>query len=210
METIKYKYIFYFCKKNWLIFISHLNLMKLFERSFTRSGLPLCYTQGFNPHLRLSIPFPLSLGQVGRREIGEIYLDKKVSPAEFLEKVNKYLPEDIQLLEVEHKNIKSLSQFVNSYDYEIVFKHRKSAEQCFEKVNIGDLILQKTTKTGNTIDFAVKDYIKEIKLNESKLMLELLVKDQRSLDVEKLLKACKIEMSDIEDIIRCNINCAIV
>ena len=44
------------------IFISHLDLMRLFQRAFQRSGLPLTHTQGFNPRPSVSIALPLSLG----------------------------------------------------------------------------------------------------------------------------------------------------
>ena len=43
-------------------FISHLDLMRLFQRAFKRAGLPLTHTQGFNPRPSVSIALPLSLG----------------------------------------------------------------------------------------------------------------------------------------------------
>ncbi|MHC4619107.1 MAG: TIGR03936 family radical SAM-associated protein [Planctomycetota bacterium] len=45
-----------------LRFLSHAETLKLFRRAFARAGLPLKYTQGFNPHPRMSLPLPKSVG----------------------------------------------------------------------------------------------------------------------------------------------------
>ena len=57
-------------------YISHLDLMRLFQRAFKRAGLPLTHTQGFNPRPSVSIALPLSLGVESRCEI--LYFDLEV------------------------------------------------------------------------------------------------------------------------------------
>ena len=76
-NEIKYPYTLIFSKQGKLIFISHLDLIRLFERVLKRSDLPLVYTQGFNPHIKFAVLFPLGLGQAGLREPVEIFLRKK-------------------------------------------------------------------------------------------------------------------------------------
>lgn len=51
-----------FCKADTAKFISHLDLMRTFQRSFLRAGIPIKHTEGFNPHAFVSIPLPLSVG----------------------------------------------------------------------------------------------------------------------------------------------------
>ena len=51
-----------FEKTGMAAYISHLDLMRLFQRSFKRAGLPLTHTKGFNPRPSVSIALPLSLG----------------------------------------------------------------------------------------------------------------------------------------------------
>jgi len=209
MDIIKHKYIFNFTKKGWLIFISHLNLMRLFERGFLRSELPVTYSQGFNPHLRLALPFPLSLGYVGCSEIGEVYLDQKIKPEEFKEKLNKFLPAEVQITEVQYLNIKnSLAQYVISYDYAIVFKPNFDQPKLAAGLADKSLSLIKTTKSGNVTKMLISDYLTDIKLNGCRLEFSLLVKDQRTLDVGKLLTAWNIPAAEFEDIERLRINCA--
>ena len=57
------------------VWISHLDLMRLFQRAFKRAGLPLKHTQGFNPRPSVSIALPLSVGVESRCELLDFTLD---------------------------------------------------------------------------------------------------------------------------------------
>ena len=66
-----YRYYLEFSKTGNIRFISHLDLLRLFKRTFKRSGIELVYSQGFNPHPKLGFAQPLSLGYEGLAEILE-------------------------------------------------------------------------------------------------------------------------------------------
>ena len=51
-----------FCRGQEVKFISHLDIMRLWQRAFNRAGIALAYSEGFNPHPRLSLAAPLALG----------------------------------------------------------------------------------------------------------------------------------------------------
>ncbi len=57
------------------VWISHLDLMRLFQRAFQRAGLPLTHTQGYNPRPSVSIALPLSVGIESRCELLDFTLD---------------------------------------------------------------------------------------------------------------------------------------
>lgn len=57
------------------VWISHLDLMRLFQRAFKRAGLPLTHTQGFNPRPSVSIALPLSVGVESGCELLDFELD---------------------------------------------------------------------------------------------------------------------------------------
>lgn len=210
MEIIKYKYIFTFYKKGWLIFISHLNLMRLYERAFKKANLPVVYSQGFNPHMRLSLPFPLPLGYIGQNEIGEIYLYQKIDPEEFIKKANNHLPEDIQIISVEHKNIKNFNQLVSSYNYQVVFKSGFDVNELKNNLKQKEIIVEKINKKGKVSRLNLYDYLKYYDLKENKFNFTMLVREQKTIDVEQMLKTLAISTEMIEDIIRVNINCAAI
>ena len=71
-----------FEKKGNAIWISHLDLMRAFQRAFKRADLPLTHTTGFNPRPSVSIALPLSLGIESRCELLDFDLEGNPVPME--------------------------------------------------------------------------------------------------------------------------------
>lgn len=67
-----------FTKLGNLKYISHLDLQRAIHRMLVRSGLPISYSEGFNPHPRLNIALPLSIYQEGERELCDFRLTEDV------------------------------------------------------------------------------------------------------------------------------------
>ena len=83
------------------IYISHLDLMRVFQRAFKRAGLPLTHTKGFNPRPSVSIALPLSLGVSSRCELLDFDLEgEKIPNDQILERLNACLTEGVRVLEV--------------------------------------------------------------------------------------------------------------
>lgn len=83
------------------VYISHLDLMRLFQRAFKRAGLPLTHTKGFNPRPSVSIALPLSLGVSSHCELLDFDLEgDKIPNEEILEKLNDSLVEGVRVLQV--------------------------------------------------------------------------------------------------------------
>lgn len=81
-----------FEKTGSAVYISHLDLMRLFQRAFKRAGLPLTHTHGYNPRPSVSIALPLSLGMESYCELLDFDLEgEKVSNDEILRKLNEAL-----------------------------------------------------------------------------------------------------------------------
>ena len=93
------KMIVVFEKAPRLRHIGHLDLMRAMQRALRRSGLPLCYSQGFNPHILLSFAAPLSVGMPGRREIMEVPIAEDMTAEAFLTKLRAALPPELPCLE---------------------------------------------------------------------------------------------------------------
>ena len=82
-------------------YISHLDLMRLFQRSFKRAGFSLTHTKGFNPRPSVSIALPMSLGVESSCELLDFDLEgEKVSCQEIRERLNRSLTEGVRILEV--------------------------------------------------------------------------------------------------------------
>ena len=90
-----------FQKTGRAIYISHLDLMRVFQRAFKRAGLPLTHTQGFNPRPSVSIALPLSVGVESGCELLDFDLEgEKVPCDEIRERLNAALVEGVRVLEV--------------------------------------------------------------------------------------------------------------
>lgn len=82
-------------------YISHLDLMRLFQRSFKRAGLPLTHTKGFNPRPSVSIALPLSLGVESVCELLDFDLEEEgFSCQEIRDRLNQTLTDGVRVLEV--------------------------------------------------------------------------------------------------------------
>ena len=92
------KMIVVFEKGPRLRHIGHLDLMRAMQRALRRSGLPLRYSQGFNPHILLSFAAPLSVGMPGKREIMEVPIEGRMTEAAFSALLAPALPPDLPLL----------------------------------------------------------------------------------------------------------------
>lgn len=111
-----------YTKKGRIRFLSHLDLMTLFQRAATRAGIPLAFSQGFNPHPRTSFGPALSVGVESEAE----YLDMETDPFIDLSKatrdLNSTLPQGIEVLEARiiPRNAPSLSKSIAKFIYRVL------------------------------------------------------------------------------------------
>ncbi len=90
-----------FEKTGSAVWISHLDLMRLFQRAFKRAGLPLTHTQGFNPRPSVSIALPLSVGVESKCELLDFDLYGELPPCEEIrDRLNNALIDGVTVLEV--------------------------------------------------------------------------------------------------------------
>ncbi len=88
-----------FTKQGEAVWMSHLDLMRLFQRAFKRAGLPLTHTQGYNPRPSVSIAMPLSVGVESVCELLDFDLEGESIPAEEItSRLNDALVPGIQVL----------------------------------------------------------------------------------------------------------------
>ncbi len=81
-------------------FISHLDLIRLWQRALHRARLPLTYSKGFSPHPRISLAVPLAIGVTSEAELADIFLDRPVSPHFFNAALSQQLPPGIEIVQV--------------------------------------------------------------------------------------------------------------
>ena len=94
------KMLVIFEKKERLRHVGHLDLMRAMQRALRRSGVPIAFSKGFNPHLLVTFAAPLSVGMAGRREVMEVPLSDEISESDFREKLSAALPPELPCVAV--------------------------------------------------------------------------------------------------------------
>jgi len=81
-------------------YISHLDIMRLWQRAHNRAGMALAYSEGFHPHPKISLAVPLAIGVTSEAELMDIALTRQASPHFFTAAVNQQLPAGFEILQV--------------------------------------------------------------------------------------------------------------
>ena len=159
-----------FEKKGNAIWISHLDLMRLFQRAFKRAGLPLTHTQGFNPRPSVSIALPLSVGVESSCELLDFDLDgDKVANRIVRGKLNDYLVPGIRVIKVydngqKIKNLALLDTAVTlEYDNGVPEDAVTNLEQFFARKEI---LVEKKTKSGDIQDQNIAAMISSMEVSQ--------------------------------------------
>ena len=89
-----------FRKVGNLQYISHLDLQRTFQRVLVRAGLPLWYTKGFNPHIKMVFGMPLPVGSESECEYLDIRIEREMSCEEVKARLNAELTDELAVLDV--------------------------------------------------------------------------------------------------------------
>ena len=142
-----------FEKKENAIWISHLDLMRMFQRAFKRAGLPLTHTKGFNPRPSVSIALPLSVGIESSCELLDFDLDgETLDNREIKQRLNEALIAGVRVLDVydDGQKIKHLSfldcALYMEYDGGIPQEAAHAIESLFSQ---NEVIVTKKSKGGS-------------------------------------------------------------
>ena len=89
-----------FQKTGNLQYFSHLDLQRTWQRVLVRASIPMWYTQGFNPHSKITFGVPLPVGSEGMCEMVDLRIDRKITCEEIKNQLNAELTGEMQVSEV--------------------------------------------------------------------------------------------------------------
>ena len=112
-------------------YISHLDLMRYWERIVVRASIPIAYSEGFNPRPRIALAAPLPVGVTSECELMDIFLLDNFSPQVFHESVTSQLTTGLQLSKVEEVPLDSpsLQTQICSIEYRVIVETSLSTEE---------------------------------------------------------------------------------
>lgn len=181
-----------FTKLGYLKFISHLDLVDLFQRTLFQNKVDVKFSEGFNPHPRMSIAYPLPLGIESNSEYMEIYLNSKIDLKDFLIKMNERLPQGIKIVEAKYDDDESISNKVKSvvYAFKLLntfYDKNKDIDIAKEldKVNAMDIVeIERKRKKGKRRIFVkenAKDYLNRLELKDEAIYAYIKMSENGSL-----------------------------
>lgn len=181
-----------FTKLGYLKFISHLDLVDLFQRTLFQNKVDVKFSEGFNPHPRMSIAYPLPLGIESNSEYMEIYLNSKIDLKDFLIKMNERLPAGIKIVEAMYDDDESISNKVKSvvYAFKLLntfFDKNKNIDIAkeLEKINSMDIVeIERKRKKGKRRIFVkenAKEYLKRLELKDDAIYAYIKMSENGSL-----------------------------
>lgn len=194
----------WFSKKGRAVYISHLDMMRCMQRALKRAGIPVWYTQGFNPHIYLTFALPLSLGYAGACETMDIRLNEDMPFDEIVTRLNSALPPDIRVLRVAEPINKPeaiayadytvtipsndagvlLSKWISFISQPVIASDKKT-KKGYKEVNLKDYIINTDANIeGNTLVISMR---LRAGINENL---------NPSLVIEAFRKACDVEFAN--------------
>lgn len=195
-------YVMEFSVRGPLAYLSHLELMKVFRQSFRRSGLPISFSEGFNPHMKLSFAIAKGVGLESEGELLEIETDYRIDIKEFLDKINHSIPGGIKVKCLKEKTIsnKSLSSMLRKAEYLLEYGYNLSRDEyraiISEKLNKSEILMEvKTKKSFGVKD--IKEYISCWKYLENGVIIEVYAGSEKNLRIDNLLKYLDLELKPV-------------
>ena len=163
------------------VYFSALDLSRLFTHSFNLCNIELAYSQGFNPHPKISTWIPLSIGIKGEEEVMN-FESVAVNMDTFLEDFNKNLPVGIQAISIKKiDNMKPGTDFVSTFQMdELTFKN------FMDLYNSEKAVYYKLDKKGREKEININSFLKS--MDESNRTIDLKASNDGSFNLIEILK----------------------
>ena len=130
-------------------YISHLDITRCMQRALKRAGLPVWYTQGFNPHMYMTFALPLPLGYESLYETMDLRMTQQIDFEEIKERMNQALPNDIRVTKVALQKYKPQNIAKAEYKISISCSDPEEISLKLDRfVSAPEILVMKRTKKG--------------------------------------------------------------
>ncbi len=166
MVKIQYQ----FKRSTPLRFLSHLDQQRLFQRAFRRANMPVEYSQGFNPHPRMSFALAMSVGLTSDGEYGEVIVSEDIDVETFISRMNQVLPNGLEITAAKicDAGVGSLSAAL----YKSIYRIRINvvpgtdlaalAAAIESYLALPQILIQKRNKKGKYVEKDIRPFIESI------------------------------------------------
>ena len=165
-----------FTKEGRAVYISHLDLLRTFQRVFLRQGLVLRHSQGFHPHPNISFALPLSVGQSSDCEILDFEVNEDMDGTGLPEKLNRFMPEGVRATDcyIPTRPVRELAAL--RCRVELVYDNgvpEEAAEKICGLLLGESVVIQKRTKRKAMADIDIRPMLHALEVTEEPDILRL-------------------------------------
>ncbi|NET88634.1 MAG: TIGR03960 family B12-binding radical SAM protein [Kamptonema sp. SIO1D9] len=161
----------WFGKQGEMRLVSHLDLVRLFDRAVRRAALPISFTGGYHPGPRISIASALSLGNSSSSEIVDFELTERLEIELFREKLAAQLPKDLPLYQVEEIDLKApaANKLLDKSEYLLTVEVADATVQEWKTwidavISSTEIWWKKTTKSGKKRQINLRERLFDLQL----------------------------------------------
>lgn len=197
-------YVLKYKKGEEVKYLSHLDFVRMFHRTVRRSGLPMSYSQGFNPHPIMTVAMPLSVGVTSDCEYMKIGFDGDFSGDEIKQRLNRAFPKGFEILaavktEGKKHDFAKLDRAEYSIEAETENEYIPDTEMFLQNEKI---LVMKKSKSG-VKESDIRPYIYDLKVTEangSRITLNMVVAagNNYNLKPETVLEAMEKYLTDFK------------
>ncbi len=165
-----------FVKEGRAVYISHLDLLRTFQRVFLRQGLVLRHSQGFHPHPVISFALPLPVGQASDCEILDFEVTQDLDGAALPQALNAFMPEGIRALAcyIPARPIRDLAEIRCKVNFLYDAGVPDNALEEIRSLFTGEsLIIQKRTKRKSLADVDIRPMVHRLEMEATHAALHL-------------------------------------
>ncbi len=197
-----FRYRINYQKNREIQYTGHLDLIRVWERSFRRALLPLAYSQGFHPQPRLNLAAPLPLGMTAQAELTDIWLTQTIPTADIQTTLQKALPQGIiinQMVPIPLSD-SALQTITVSAWYDIILNPQMDLNQLEKDIhtllNSSSVMRTRRNKT-----YDLRPLIEELALSENgipaAIKTRLSAREGHTGRADELIAALNLDLADV-------------
>lgn len=183
--------------------MSHAETMRMFQRAFTRAGLRVAYSQGFNPHQRMSLVLPRSVGVESDDEILCLWLEE--DNADFdMESLKKELPEGIEIVSARISEAKKVPE-PSSARYVIKIKPAVVGigERIAGILASGKIVVERRMgEDSRTKQVDVRPFLESISVQSGEIVVDCKISPAGTIRVDEILSLLQVGAGDLAQAVR--------
>lgn len=188
-----------------LRFLSHAETMRVFQRACVRAGVKIAYSQGFNPHQRMSLVPPRSVGVESDDDLLCLWLKEGQTEID-AESLKSALPEGIEIISVETSQAKNIPEPISAR-YAMKVQENKiddGIRKCITEILASDKIVvnRRAGEDSRTKSVDIRPFLEAIKAEAGELTVDCKISPAGTIRVDEILGLLQLKTTDLAGPVR--------